>query len=199
MWVTLCRSLKLEALSIDSLLRLAYEDLQSLSLQKNHSFRPDPPCLQKVASLTKLTRLELKGLSKSSDEEIAALRNLQLQELVLLNCADLDLKLFVPGALTTLRKLHIENVNIVPIGSHHMMNEILLDEERDKLKAVGEIVFQLGELSQISGWCNLFKVGMRQGLREWNAADLPTGIMVSNTEMHCCPLRYMQLWTKSRS
>ena len=178
------------------LLDLAHEDLPSLSLRDYQGSIYDSQSLRKLASLTELTRLELKALTTDNEEEVGALRYLQLQELVLINCPDLEWRLFVPGALTRLRKLHIENEDCIAIGNYRMRNSLLLDKKREQLKAAGEIVFQLGELSQISGLCNLFVAGMRQGLGEWDVAALPEGTMVSDTATHCCPINLMKIWSK---
>ena len=193
----LCSFLLLEDASLDSPLNLADKSLQSLSLKENQDSVNRARSLQKLASLTALTRMELEAQLVDQEEEIAALRNLQLQELALLNCAGLELRLLVPGALTRLRKLHIEEKKLL-LGNY-TRNPLLCDEEREQLKATGEVVFQLKGLSQISGLCNLFAIGMRQGLKEWEEAAFSEGTMVSKITTHCCPPHLMKLWTKSRS
>ena len=199
----ICSFLLLEDICFGSPLSLAHEDLQSFSLQDNGVSRSrlDLPSLDRLASLTALTRLELNtGMLSCTEEEIEAVKNLQLRELVLVNCAGIELKLFVPGALSRLRKLHIEDRKCIAIGSgYRARNELMLDKERDKLTATGGIVFQLRELCQISGLCNLFVLGMRRGLRKWDVAALPERPMVSRQTSHRCPLHLMKVWTKARS
>ena len=195
----LCSTLLLQDAALAPLLNLASEDLQSLSLYEcSLCSVGDLPSPQRLASLTALTRLELLWFWKE-EPKLAALRSLLLQELVLINCPGIEQKLFTPGALTALRKLHIENGQCIALGKFRVSNDPLLDEERDELEATGKVVFQLDELSQISGLCNLFVAGMRQGLREWDAAALPEGTMVSKRARHRCPLHLMKVWTKPRS
>ena len=202
LWVTLCSFLSLGDAKryFGCLLNLAHKDLRSLSLQDHRYALWSSRSLPKLASLTGLTRLELIAAGTGDVEEVFLLRDLQLQELVLINCPGLEWKLFVPGALSRLRKLHIEDGGCIAIGSGcRARNHLMFEEERDQLKAAGKVVFQLDELSQISGLCNLFVAGMRRGLRKWDDAALPGGTMVSNEAFHCCPLHLMKVWTKPRS
>ena len=192
----LCSFLLLEAESLDSPLDLGHEGLQSLSL--NGDFRRKPQFLQKLASLTGLTRLELKAELADNEEEIAALRNLRLQELALIESAGLEMKLFVPGALTRLRKLHIEDRNSLLFDMYPYMRHKLGDREQEQLKRTGDIVLELDGLTQISGRCNVFVVGMRQGLEEWEEAALPEGTMLSAKMTHCIFPHLMKVLTRSR-
>ena len=194
----LCSSLFLQDVPLTPLLNLASEDLQLLSLQDDRRHFYDSLSPRRLARFTALTRLEL-IISIQKEEDIVALGNLPLQELVLINCPAIERKLFTPGCLTGLRKLHIENRKCIAIGNYRARNSLMLDKERDELKSTGAIVFQLDELSQVSGLCNLFVAGMRQGLKKWDAAALPEGTMVSKKASHCCPLHLMKVWSKPRS
>ena len=134
-----------------------------------------------LARLVELTRLELVQQDQISYSQAAliALRGLRLQELVLLNCHEMELKLLlsVPGALTTLRKLHIEDP--AALSYQPETCEPLPCGKQKDLKSVGAAIFGLPELQQLSGWCDLFAIGMRHGLRRWKKSAFPEGFMVT--------------------
>lgn len=75
--------------------------LQSLSFQAC-SFEQAASVQQELARLTGLTHLELAGQGWSPSDDYATIRGLQLVELILLDCQDLGLKLFTPGAFRAL-------------------------------------------------------------------------------------------------
>ena len=187
-----CRTLILKNVRVPELLALADENLQSLSLQEDEANIYISSPLPRLDILTRLTRLELLERDGDADNSIE-IRGLQLQELVLIDCKCLAQELFVPGALTTLRKLHIEISHFI---SDESMMKNLPDSRRQELKAVGEITLGLPHLYQVSGACTLFLVGMRQGLKSWREADFIEGTMVSCKSYHCCSLSQMKVWTK---
>ena len=84
-----------------------------------------------------------------------------LQELVLLDLSGMEKVFFVPGALSTLRRLHIEEPSF--LQNPHADRQRLLDHE-SALERAAEQIFQLPELYQISGHCDLFKCAMKQVL-----------------------------------
>lgn len=84
---------------------LADDSLPSISLKEQ-----EPDAFESVAKLTRLTsltRIELRYMC--AGDSLTSLRGLPLQELVLLDCPGVAYKLFAPAALTTLRRLHIED------------------------------------------------------------------------------------------
>lgn len=176
---------------------LAPNSLPSLSLNEIHPHlisilqRPD------TSRLTGLTRLELTGQNFADNMApiVTNLRKLRLRELVLLNCTQIEQKqLFVPGALTTLTALHIEDSSCSSYTAESL--QPVPAGEQKMLREVGAAVFKLPQLSQISGWCDLFAIGMQQGLRAWDKRALPEGTMVSYKTDHRCTLDWMKLWTK---
>ena len=135
-------------------------------------------------------------------DSLQSLRQLQLRELTLLDCGGLELELFTPGALTSLRNLHVED-SACRLNRSGRVKE-LLDQAQvspsvqarvQRARGVGEIVLQLPELHQVSGLCDLFMLGMRSGLRlgGWYEADLPAGTMVTSAH-HRCHFSRLKLW-----
>lgn len=185
-----CRSLVLTAADPE-FLELADDSLPSLSLQEPH---PDllSPSLAKLARLSCLTRLELRDVY--ARDSMTRLRGLPLQELVLIDCPGAEEKLFVPAALTTLRRLHIEE--------RHCDGTLYEDEkgsslaEERQLQNLGDIVLQLPELMQVSGFSNLLAIGLRAGLRSWEEGKLARGTMVSQNSFHRASLHQMKIWRK---
>lgn len=98
----MCRVLHLLN-SNGELINLAGPDLLSLSSSRWRG-APDTEVFSK---LTKLTRLELKDYVWASFN-LGWLRDLAVEELILINCPELSSQIFCPGALTALRKLHLE-------------------------------------------------------------------------------------------
>ena len=189
----LCSSLVLETVDFYIFIRLGSGDLKSLSLLVPIYEYPSP-ILPQLSRLTGLTRLEL--VEFNAQHCLSSLRTLPLQELVLVNCQEFELKLFAANAqyalTTTLRKLHIEEVSY---AGERQAREI----RQPHLEEVGQAVFQLPGLHQVSGGCDLFAIGMSQGLENWGEADLVQGTMVTYSEFHYLPVAQMKTWTKPES
>lgn len=185
------RSLLVKNLGYPAALDLADENLQSLSFKEHHKYIGISSALPRLANFSCLTRLELFESKDVAEDSVQILRSLQLQELVLIDCRGLEQKLFVPGALTTLRRLHIEEKNCdIACAS------LLLDTRYYELGAVGDIIWEIAGLEQVSGMCEVFVVGMMRGLSNWEEADLSEGTMVSCKSSHSCVLNHMKVWTK---
>ena len=183
---------------LDSQLDLAPDNLQALSLEIS-SYLVIPP---EYTDLDRLTRLELVGYEISqTDGTLLAIRGMRLQELVLLNCYEMELKLLAPGSpsdfLTSLRKLHIEDP--AALSYQPKITQRVPVRKRKQLEEVGLALFQLPELRQLSGWCDLFAIGMRQGLRGWSESSYSEGLMVTDKIEHKCESDWMKVWTKSDS
>ena len=116
-----------------------------------------------------------------------------------LNCKEIELKplLFVPGALSTLTALHIDDARCSSYTAESL--EPLPASKRKELKRVGDAVFRLPQLQQLSGWCDIFVIGMKQGLKSWEKRPLPEGTMVTHKTDHKCALDWMKLWTKPQA
>ena len=121
---------------------------------------------------------------------------MELRELVLLNCKQIELKpqLSVPGALTSLTALHIEDATCSSYRAESL--QPVPASKREELKKVGDAIFRLPQLQQLSGWCDLFAIGMKQGLKSWEKCALPEGTMVTDKLDHTCCLSWMKVWTK---
>ena len=128
-----------------------------------------------VARLTNLTTLELRDCGLIQDHRI--LRMMALRELSLKNCRKPQLStLFVPGALTALEKLHIEDEDVNNHGGHHVtyigqrraVNPDSNLVPKAELKRVGAAILALPNLRQLSGWSLLFGE-MQEGLKNWRA------------------------------
>ena len=174
-------------------LDLAAENLQSLSLDLSR-----PCCSPRIAELTRLT--ELTRLELLDDDNWRAappcfkpLRDLPLQELVILGFSGPEKVLFVPGALSTLRRLHIEDASCLKKSQGD--GQLELDDEC-ALERAAEQIFQLPELYQVSGKCDLFEFAMKQGLKTWREADCQKGLMVTYKGFHSCHEKWMKVWTK---
>lgn len=190
------RSLILRGTQTFELLNLADESLRSLSLHEDGVYRHNPLLLPRIAGLTGLTRLELSQREGDAVDSIQMLRGLQLQELVLIECSGIEQRLFIPGALTTLRRLHIEESDFI---SEESMMEILPENTRQELRAAGDSILQLPHLYQVSGMCTLYQMSMQEGLRSWTEALFPEGLMVSYKSSHSCAIHQMKVWTKPQS
>lgn len=122
----------------------------------------------RIGRLTALTRLELRNFRPNRHTSFPLMRNLHLQELVLVECQRLELQLIVPGSFTSLRKLHIEEAIE---GPHHTDGQLL---------SCGRKLISLPQLSQLSGSCALFDIGLRHELRGWQVNAYERGLMTSN-------------------
>ena len=178
-------------------INLANENLLSLSLHDAYFHLSVSAFSQKLASLTGLTRLELVDSRAIPLRDIELLRQLQLQELVLINSTAIALKLLVPGALSWLKKLHMEDSGCT--SNARAGRECMTAEQLQNLAATRHAIFQLPELHQLSGMCNLFVAGMRQGKIKWIVTPCAEGTMVSDKASHRCPVHLMKIWTKPSS
>ena len=113
------------------------------------------------------------------------IRKLPLQELVLCGCdkLQLELHLFSESALTSLRKLHIEE------GAKRQRS-YLAEPEPHRLAECGSILRNLPHLHQISSSCAL--LGMRDVLATWHHQVYPKGLMTTDG----CDCDGLSLWTK---
>ena len=188
-------------------LRLASDQLESLSIKDdsdlNLGWDARLPELLRLTGLTRLVLIQW-DYDEMSLHSVEVLRQLHLQELVLLDCHQLELDIFIPGALTSLRKLHIEETTSIFINGEEE-GQLYIDNRQDEpvvqsnvqiSKEVAEAVFSLPELFQLSGLCNLFAMGMKEGLRNWEEAPLLEGFMVPSKDHHTCAVSRLKVWTK---
>ena len=168
--------------------------LLSLSYRRHPNTRQTESAVLQLARLTGLTRLELANqIAAGPSDTYAPLRGLQLVELVLLECQGLEPKLFTPGALTALQRLHIED-RFAEMGGMPDSWEAQMDH--GTLQRTGDILLSHPQIRQLSGLGRLFSVGMRQGLREWHMSDLPPGTMVSSRDYHKFRCQDMKIYAK---
>ena len=125
-----------------------------------------------VARLTNLTTLELRDCGLLQDHRI--LRKMALRELSLRNCRIPQLStVFVPGFLTALEKLHIEdkgvsNNGVIYLGQERAGNADSRLEPAAELRKVGATILALPNLRQLSGW-SLLLDEMAEDLKKWRA------------------------------
>ena len=198
----MCRGLVLTSTRVSQWLFLADESLQELSLEESSSQWTDYSPSQwtdisPLARLTGLTRLELANIYAYPD--LAALSELPLQELVILKYHRLELRTFQSGSWGSLRKLHVETAGSARDASRQNWTALADSSVQQELERIGEIVFQLPQLCQLSGFSTLFVVGMKQGLRAWNVAKLAEGTMVTKGRSHYSPLSKMRIWTRPQN
>ena len=131
-----------------------------------------PNEILKIAGLTSLTKLELNKWQDWFDLE--PLQVLPLEELVMIDCNNLEIDLFEHGALTALRKLHIEDscwkfkTDLDGFVVHGQYTEAFTQQ----LQQVGEIIMALPHLQQVSGACSLYKLGiMEEMLQTWRMSE----------------------------
>lgn len=123
--------------------------------------------MARVAALGALTSLKLTDYCLKLNLQL--LQALGLVELVMNNCLGAEQQLFVLGALTRLQRLHIEeDCTLLPkteagLAAHNP--ECMLKAR--KLRSIGKTVLGLSKLSRISGGCELFMIGMKEGLQAW--------------------------------
>ena len=90
-----------------------------------------------------------------------------LQDAVLLNCHGLIANFLVPGAFTSLRRVHIGD-EYLPVTEQASIQ---------KRQATWAALLKLPQLCQLSGACELFDVGMKLSLGMWQEVDYPEGAM----------------------
>ena len=148
--------------------------------------------------LTALTRLELIAQANISKAlwDIQAIENLPLQELVLLFWRQVQLEpLFsLPGVLTSLRKLHIEDADCANLPSDAI--KCSSKGRQQELERMSEAVFKLPKLCQLSGCSNVFDIGLRLGQGDWVEMKSSKSMMVSYRSEHTGSLSQMKTWIK---
>ena len=140
-------------------------DLQSLTLSAGAELQLTATSMAAIASVTALTRLEL--ASFTALESVEQLHSLGLAELVLKYCKNWERALFVPGALMSLRRLHVEDsLSLKYRHSWEGEPEASALSHRDWLDT-WSILLRLPQLCELSGCCKLFEVGLRESSRSW--------------------------------
>lgn len=195
-----CRQLQIRQSSAGCL-RMAHSTLESLEFDSCQSSN------QALAAntifmgqLTAMTRLELSDFAYSSSDvqsqlviqnpslDFTSLRRLDLQELVLLECYNLELGLFDHRAFPSLLRLHI-------VDSDARQNKISCSPlVTRQLAECGRVVIGMRQLTQPSGSCSLFSWGMRCELASWHSDDYCPGSMTSSSVG--TPTGPLQLWRR---
>lgn len=94
-----------------SQLAFAGDSLESLECSLESSDELDSRrAVQKIGKFTASVDLQLSEF-RPAGEDFTAMQSLPLQELVLLHCQNLEIHLLVPGALLSLRRIHIEDTD----------------------------------------------------------------------------------------
>ena len=171
---------------------LAGPQLWSLNCLAMLSVGQGPQCLPDLGSLTELTRLELTEFHYPANwPPLQNARLLRLIELVLVSCPHVPEALFVPGALSSLQRLHIEDDynnydqisdyyddppdseadDPIDSGSEETEPELLMTQRHQKLQRIGETVLSLKSLYQVSGRAYLLLFGMAESLVKWQRFD----------------------------
>lgn len=189
-----CRSLKITHTS-ERMCQIAPSGLQSIScglkpiVQNNWVLMAF--VLRDIGSLRALTRLELRGLRPADTQSVPQIRALPLQELVLLGCNNLELQLIVPGRLTSLRRLHIEEPRYCQkraIEQRHV---------KDNLTACARNLLSLPQLSQLSGSSALFRIARRADIiTDWPMSAYEPNLMTSNSLPDFGDGRIMTVWKR---
>lgn len=144
-------------------------DLQSLTLSAGTELQLSSQSMSVIASLTGLTRLEL--ASYSALHHVELLQQLQLSELVMKYCQNWESTLLVPGALTNLRRLHVEDFLSLKYCSNYNEQSEALDAAQ-QLETWSKLL-QLPNLQELSGCCTLFEAGLVESSRSWRSRSCP--------------------------
>lgn len=130
-----------------------------------------------IARFTGLTELHLANVYFTPG--FTALRSLPLQSLSLLYCRGVDEELshlFVPGALTALRKLQYfeDPIDFMVYDDRLRSMEHASPEAQQwrqnilqQLREVGDIVLNLPNLVELSGQSRLLRYGIKDGQNGW--------------------------------
>ena len=150
---------------------LLHCNLKSLTLSAATKYRLSAQSIAAIAGLTALTRLEL--VSYGAPENAEQLHGLAVSELVLKYCQDWEAALFVPGSLTALRRLHIEDALSLKYR-YCWEGELNLAEliSEGWLK-IWDVLLKLPQLSKLSGCCKLFEAGLAESSRSWQDRACP--------------------------
>ena len=133
-----------------------------------------------VARLSALTRLKL--VAYFCTTRLTALQRLNLRELYLYRCPGAAEALLLPGAMTTLQRLHILDDGTPWLLNPEIFQKELTDAESEghkevqKLYQMGQVLFSLPSLVQVSGTCPLFTCAMAEGLKDWSVWKHGEGI-----------------------
>ena len=174
--VCCCRTLRLHAVDLDVIfILLAGPDLLSLEMtsdEGNKRYELPWRMLTPIANLSALTRLQLSRYKRNT--RLTTLQHLNLQELNLHSCPGAAEAILLPGTMTTLQKLHIWEDRPSQPNDLEAYNKDLADTESEghqsaqKLHQLGQVLFSLPSLVQVSGLCPLFSCAMAEGLENWS-------------------------------
>lgn len=162
------------------LLSLAPSNLQSLTYTQACHLAQTEVTL--VGLLSHLTRLELRIHSWWGDCQ--PLRSLGLVELVIGHCPELEHSLFVPGALTKLQRLHIEE-------SEWLHSYFRGSTQRQQVQGrIADAIFSLPDLQQVSGKSSILDAAQHDHLVTWQRAQTVRHAMIEYSllkaaEMSC--------------
>ena len=150
------------------MVRLAGPQLRSLSCTASAQTEPNGITMPHLATLTALTKLELACvLGPPQPAELHSLRQLRLLELRLVNCGRLASSLIVPGALSTLRKLHLEDFMMCLLELAEIAAERGAQCVAPEVHEFGRVLLALPDLVEVSGHCGLFVLKILEGCRGW--------------------------------
>ena len=159
-----------------SFIHLAGPDLLSLEIDPDERVEYDEMPIETakaIAQLSGLTRLDL--CRYSCTPHLSAFQRLNLQELNLHCCPNVAEATFLTGTMTALQKLHISEFRDAQPDDVEAYNNDLADTESEghqsaqQLHQLGQVLFSLPSLVQVSGECRLFTCAMAEGLEEWGA------------------------------
>lgn len=188
-----CRSLTLRECHT-YLIDLAGPSLEVLDYEPQCDSIPqfDVLDMARVAALGALTSLKLTHYELAHNLDLLQVSG--LVELVLIHCRRSEQDLFAPGALTRLRRLHIEeDCSILAereAGLEACDPDCLWMAQR--LRSIGKIVLGLSNLSCVSGGGELIKIGMKEGLQAWRHSLRDEKAVWLGTD---CP-HHQHIWTK---
>ena len=123
---------------------------------------------------------------------LSAVRKLPLRELALLNCHDLDLELFLPGAFLSLQKCHIED-------STQRAKQVRRQADmREELAVCGSNLLSLPDLYQLSGSGLLFTSVMSGVLKfsKWHVSKYSIGSMAKISVLGPAKAAKLRVWTR---
>ena len=172
------------------LLPLASQELLSLSCknldEEDNDVELDVPA---IAKLTALTRLELIDY-QAHNPDLKLLQNLRLEELILVDCPLIVGVLLVPGALTSLQKLHISDrrAAYISLARYQANLENPVSEgylPAHQLRRLGATVLGMPSLFQLSGRGTLFDVAMAEELKSWHRSKDRRFSMTKFDWFHC--------------
>ena len=175
--LNLCREMSLHR-SDNYLLRLAPDNLQSLSFRPFVSFEADS--LVSIARLSALSRLEFIQLRPDTNHrhepdipilwDFEPLHQLPLVELVIINSHKFEQKLLRSGAFSKLQKLHIEeSIDETPTDSEDDEHSEQQQQQQQQrvLERTRDAVFSLPSLLQVSGASSIFEAVQDHQLWHW--------------------------------